>query len=100
MFLSVLVDWLILDVPKDISEQLRKEKSLLVDVFMQEEKEKLKLIHSLFLKGAGAKSQCEALQVHQRPVRTGKPQRRGRAASFSQFSREPSPIDKVTHPEV
>ncbi|XP_048887113.1 anoctamin-2-like isoform X1 [Brienomyrus brachyistius] len=100
MFLSVLVDWLILDVPKDISEQLRKEKSLMVDVFMQEEKEKLKLIHSLFLKGAGTKSQCEALQVHQRPVRTGKPQKRGRAASFSQFCREPSPIDKASHPEV
>ncbi|XP_048863992.1 anoctamin-2b isoform X2 [Brienomyrus brachyistius] len=48
--LSTLVDWLIPDVPKDISAQVRMEKTLLVDVFMHEEKDKLQLIQSLLLK--------------------------------------------------
>ncbi|XP_068016999.1 anoctamin-2 isoform X2 [Melanerpes formicivorus] len=46
MFLSVLVDWMIPDIPKDISEQIKKEKSVLVDFFLKEEHEKLKLIES------------------------------------------------------
>uniref|UniRef100_A0AAY4DB05 Anoctamin n=1 Tax=Denticeps clupeoides TaxID=299321 RepID=A0AAY4DB05_9TELE len=41
MFMSVLVDWVIPDVPKNISEQQKKEKAMLVDVFLREEKEKL-----------------------------------------------------------
>ncbi|XP_013366734.1 PREDICTED: anoctamin-2 [Chinchilla lanigera] len=43
MFLSVLVDWMIPDIPTDISDQIKKEKSLLVDFFLKEEHEKLKL---------------------------------------------------------
>ncbi|XP_068962185.1 anoctamin-2 [Petaurus breviceps papuanus] len=43
MFLSVLVDWMIPDIPKDISNQIKKEKSLLVDFFLKEEHEKLKM---------------------------------------------------------
>uniref|UniRef100_A0AAR2IVV4 Anoctamin n=1 Tax=Pygocentrus nattereri TaxID=42514 RepID=A0AAR2IVV4_PYGNA len=52
MFMGVLVAWVIPDVPKNISEQLKREKTLLVDVFMNEEKEKLQLIQSLFSKEA------------------------------------------------
>ncbi|XP_023404484.1 anoctamin-2-like [Loxodonta africana] len=44
MFLSVLVDWMIPDIPTDISDQIKKEKSLLVDFFLKEEHEKLKLV--------------------------------------------------------
>nr|XP_006987950.1 anoctamin-2 isoform X1 [Peromyscus maniculatus bairdii] len=43
MFLSVLVDWMIPDIPTDISDQIKKEKSLLVDFFLKEEHEKVKL---------------------------------------------------------
>lgn len=43
MFLSVLVDWMIPDIPTDISDQIKKEKSLLVDFFLKEEHEKLRL---------------------------------------------------------
>uniref|UniRef100_A0AAY5ESU1 Anoctamin n=1 Tax=Electrophorus electricus TaxID=8005 RepID=A0AAY5ESU1_ELEEL len=50
MFMGYLVAWVIPDVPKNISEQLKREKTLLVDVFMNEEKEKLQLIQSLFSK--------------------------------------------------
>uniref|UniRef100_I3K1C2 Anoctamin n=1 Tax=Oreochromis niloticus TaxID=8128 RepID=I3K1C2_ORENI len=52
MFLSLVVAWVIPDVPKTIVEQLKREKKLLVDVFLQEEKEKLQLIQSLFAKDA------------------------------------------------
>uniref|UniRef100_A0AC11DXG8 Anoctamin 2 n=1 Tax=Ovis aries TaxID=9940 RepID=A0AC11DXG8_SHEEP len=43
MFLSVLVDWMIPDIPTDISDQIKREKSLFVDFFLKEEHEKLKL---------------------------------------------------------
>ncbi|XP_026929897.1 anoctamin-2 [Acinonyx jubatus] len=43
MFLSVLVDWMIPDIPTDISDQIKKERGLLVDFFLKEEHEKLKL---------------------------------------------------------
>ncbi|TWW64451.1 Anoctamin-2 Transmembrane protein 16B [Takifugu flavidus] len=52
MFLSLVVAWIIPDVPKTIVEQLKREKKLLVDVFLQEEKEKFQLIQSLFSKEA------------------------------------------------
>ncbi|KAM7243815.1 hypothetical protein CapIbe_004423 [Capra ibex] len=42
-FLSVLVDWMIPDIPTDISDQIKREKSLFVDFFLKEEHEKLKL---------------------------------------------------------
>uniref|UniRef100_A0A672ZTW7 Anoctamin n=1 Tax=Sphaeramia orbicularis TaxID=375764 RepID=A0A672ZTW7_9TELE len=52
MFLSLVVAWVIPDVPKTIVEQLKREKKLLVDLFLQEEKEKFQLIQSLFAKDA------------------------------------------------
>uniref|UniRef100_A0A674DZI7 Anoctamin n=1 Tax=Salmo trutta TaxID=8032 RepID=A0A674DZI7_SALTR len=47
MFLSLLVAWAIPDVPKNISEQLKREKTLLVDVFLREEKEKFHLLQTI-----------------------------------------------------
>uniref|UniRef100_A0A7N8YAT6 Anoctamin n=1 Tax=Mastacembelus armatus TaxID=205130 RepID=A0A7N8YAT6_9TELE len=49
MFLSHVVAWVIPDVPKTIMEQLKREKKLLVDVFLREEKEKFQLIQRITL---------------------------------------------------
>ncbi|XP_039236106.1 anoctamin-2 [Pipra filicauda] len=76
MFLSVLVDWMIPDIPKDISQQIKKEKSVLVDFFLKEEHEKLKLIESFMARD-------------KRKRKSGTKSRRSRAASFSQFTRSP-----------
>ncbi|XP_055046542.2 anoctamin-2b isoform X2 [Misgurnus anguillicaudatus] len=100
--MSMLVAWVIPDVPKNISEQLKKEKTLLVDVFLNEEKEKLQLIQSLFSKDLTQEHQEElrvpdqtALPLQQTqpgaalptpaPASTA-PRTRPRAASFSQFT--------------
>lgn len=40
MLMSDLVDWLIPDIPKDISLQIHKEKNLIVELFMKEEQGK------------------------------------------------------------
>ncbi|XP_060741422.1 anoctamin-1 isoform X1 [Tachysurus vachellii] len=40
MLMSDIVDWIIPDIPKDISIQIHKEKILMVDLFMKEEKGK------------------------------------------------------------
>ncbi|KAK2534884.1 Ano2 [Columba guinea] len=74
MFLSVLVDWMIPDIPKDISEQIKKEKSVLVDFFLKEEHEKLKLIESFIARDKGKH-------------KSGTKGERIRAASFCQFNR-------------
>ncbi|NWV34115.1 ANO2 protein, partial [Grantiella picta] len=76
MFLSVLVDWMIPDIPKDISEQIKKEKTVLVDFFLKEEHEKLKLIESFIARD-------------KRKRRSGSKSKRTRAASFSQCHRSP-----------
>nr|XP_047902707.1 anoctamin-2 isoform X1 [Anser cygnoides] len=73
MFLSVLVDWMIPDIPKDISEQIKKEKSVLVDFFLKEEHEKLKLIESFITR-----------DKHKH--KSGTKDQRSRAASFCQFN--------------
>nr|XP_036864887.1 anoctamin-2 [Manis javanica] len=54
MFLSVLVDWMIPDIPTDISEQIKKEKGLLVDFFLKEEHGKLRLVDEPAQRGGGA----------------------------------------------
>ncbi|XP_053912431.1 anoctamin-2 [Cuculus canorus] len=74
MFLSVMVDWMIPDIPKDISEQIKKEKSVLVDFFLKEEHEKLKLIESFITRDK---------QKH----KSGTKGERIRAASFCQLNR-------------
>uniref|UniRef100_A0A8C3L4G0 Anoctamin n=1 Tax=Chrysolophus pictus TaxID=9089 RepID=A0A8C3L4G0_CHRPC len=43
MFMSDFVDWIIPDIPKDISQQIHKEKVLMVEVFMREEQGKLQM---------------------------------------------------------
>ncbi|XP_067437909.1 anoctamin-2b [Thunnus thynnus] len=109
MFLSLVVAWVIPDVPKTIVEQLKREKKLLVDVFLREEKEKFQLIQSLFAKDATLPPGSHVLHPAQEipiPGRYstlppslagdgggGGPRARCRAASFSQFSRKipPSP---------
>uniref|UniRef100_A0A674GI84 Anoctamin n=1 Tax=Taeniopygia guttata TaxID=59729 RepID=A0A674GI84_TAEGU len=44
MFMSEFVDWIIPDIPKDISQQIHKEKVLMVEVFMREEQGKLQML--------------------------------------------------------
>ncbi|KAJ8249850.1 hypothetical protein COCON_G00230660 [Conger conger] len=111
MFLSMLVDWVIPDVPKGISEQLKREKTMLVDVFLREEKDKIQLLQNLFLKDPAGRSQGKGQgqgqgQGHapapqeERPAEAAAPRTRCRAASFSQFSRQPSPGQPVKHTDV
>ncbi|KAM7366916.1 hypothetical protein PAMP_014852 [Pampus punctatissimus] len=97
MFLSLVVAWVIPDVPKTIVEQLKREKKLLVDVFLREEKEKFQLIQSLFAKDATL-PRGQGIPIPGRystlpPSLTGDrggggPRARCKAASFSQFSRK------------
>ncbi|XP_042762230.1 anoctamin-1 isoform X5 [Panthera leo] len=44
MFMSDFVDWVIPDIPKDISQQIHKEKVLMVELFMREEQGKQRLL--------------------------------------------------------
>ena len=44
MFMSDFVDWVIPDIPKDISQQIHKEKVLIVELFMREEQGKQQLL--------------------------------------------------------
>ncbi|KAM4677940.1 anoctamin-2 [Discoglossus pictus] len=74
MFLSAVVDWLIPDIPKDISEQIKKEKTLLVNVFLKEEHEKLQLLQNFIMHD-------------KQRGKTENRGRRSRAASFCQFNR-------------
>ncbi|XP_072810780.1 anoctamin-2 isoform X1 [Vicugna pacos] len=54
MFLSVLVDWMIPDIPTDISDQIKREKSLFVDFFLKAEHEKLRLMEERPRRSPGA----------------------------------------------
>ncbi|CAJ0959088.1 unnamed protein product [Ranitomeya imitator] len=74
MLLSAVVDWLIPDIPKDISEQIKREKSMIVNVFLKEEHKKLQLIENFILHD-------------KQRGKTENKGRRSRAASFCQFSR-------------
>lgn len=114
MFLSLVVAWVIPDVPKTIVEQLKREKKLLVEVFLQEEKEKFQLIRSLFSKDAAVQPSGPVLNRGQGPFipgrystlpsgptqslaggRGGEGSRvRCRAASFSQFTRNAPPLPR------
>ncbi|KAI4803052.1 hypothetical protein KUCAC02_006611 [Chaenocephalus aceratus] len=111
MFLSLVVAWGIPDVPKTIVEQFKREKKLLVDVFLREEKEKFQLIQSLFSKDATHQLSTNPLSPGQVPPLLGRystlppgptqgsgdgggPRARCRAASFSQFTRNIPPSPK------
>ncbi|XP_076010447.1 anoctamin-2b [Genypterus blacodes] len=110
MFLSLLVAWVIPDVPKTIVEQLKREKKLLVDVFLREEKEKFQLIQSIFAKDTTHLPTGHPLLPGQGCPEPGRystlppgfsqglagdagggQKVRCRAASFSQFSRQTPP---------
>lgn len=56
MLMSDIVDWLIPDIPKDISLQIHKEKILLVDLFMKEEQGKVQVLESRL--STGGKENC------------------------------------------
>ncbi len=56
MLMSDIVDWLIPDIPKDISLQIHKEKILLVDLFMKEEQGKIHILESKA--STGGKENC------------------------------------------
>lgn len=43
MLMSDFIDWLIPDIPKDISHQIQREKALIVELFMKEEQGKKRL---------------------------------------------------------
>ncbi|XP_075932321.1 anoctamin-2b [Anarhichas minor] len=119
MFLSLIVAWGIPDVPKTIVEQFKREKKLLVDVFLREEKDKFQLIQSLFSKDATLHPGRHTLHPGRHTLHPGQgsllpgrfstlppgptqglpgdgggPRARSRAASFSQFSRNIPPSPK------
>ncbi|XP_051239119.1 anoctamin-1 isoform X2 [Dicentrarchus labrax] len=58
MLMSDIVDWLIPDIPKDISLQIHKEKILLVDLFMKEEQGKIHILESSYRLSTGCKENC------------------------------------------
>lgn len=51
MFMSDFVDWVIPDIPKDISQQIHKEKVLMVELFMREEQGKQQLLDTWMERG-------------------------------------------------
>ncbi|XP_039604731.1 anoctamin-1a isoform X3 [Polypterus senegalus] len=69
MFMSDFVDWMIPDIPKDISEQIHKEKVLMVELFMKEEQGKLQMLETLLAKtkeGKGTEN-CNNHSPYSRP---------------------------------
>ncbi|KAG7282118.1 hypothetical protein CRUP_008230 [Coryphaenoides rupestris] len=52
MLMSDVVDWLIPDIPKDISTQIHKEKILMVELFMREEQGKM--LHCVTAEGVAS----------------------------------------------
>lgn len=51
MLMSDIVDWLIPDIPKDISVQIHKEKILMVELFMKEEQGKIHIMEGMATAG-------------------------------------------------
>ncbi|XP_048217411.1 anoctamin-1 [Perognathus longimembris pacificus] len=58
MFMSDFVDWVIPDIPKDISQQIHKEKVLMVELFMREEQGKQQLLDTWMEKGCRREGRC------------------------------------------
>ncbi|XP_062949420.1 anoctamin-1 isoform X5 [Cynocephalus volans] len=58
MFMSDFVDWVIPDIPKDISQQIHKEKVLMVELFMREEQGKQQLLDTWMEKGHKKEEPC------------------------------------------
>ncbi|KAG9352134.1 hypothetical protein JZ751_020547 [Albula glossodonta] len=68
MLMSDIVDWLIPDIPKDISLQIHKEKILMVELFMKEEQGKMHILDSMGSKGG--KDSCNNHSPAPRPRST------------------------------
>ncbi|XP_069865764.1 anoctamin-1 isoform X1 [Dipodomys merriami] len=58
MFMSDFVDWVIPDIPKDISQQIHKEKVLMVELFMREEQGKQQLLDTWMEKDCQKEASC------------------------------------------
>ncbi|XP_023397608.1 anoctamin-1 isoform X4 [Loxodonta africana] len=58
MFMSDFVDWIIPDIPKDISQQIHKEKVLMVELFMREEQGKQQLLETWMDKDRKREEPC------------------------------------------
>lgn len=84
MFLSVLVDWMIPDIPTDISDQIKKEKGLLVDFFLKEEHEKLKLMDEPAPRSLGGGRRSRSRAASSAP--SGRSQQGSVASSASQHT--------------
>ncbi|XP_024848462.1 anoctamin-2 [Bos taurus] len=85
MFLSVLVDWMIPDIPTDISEQIKREKSLFVDFFLKEEHEKLKLAEEPARRSQSS-GHCSKRGPAASPAPSGRSQLGSSASSGSQHT--------------
>ncbi|XP_041074924.1 anoctamin-1-like isoform X5 [Polyodon spathula] len=70
MIMSDFVDWMIPDIPKDISVQIHKEKVLMVELFMKEERGKLQMLENMIAKGKEPKSKenCNNHSPMNRPL--------------------------------
>ncbi|XP_061077255.1 anoctamin-1-like [Conger conger] len=66
MLMSDLVDWLIPDIPKDISEQIQKEQVLMLELFMKEEQRKLQVL-DLMSQHRNVKDTCSNCSLRLRP---------------------------------
>ncbi|XP_076965063.1 anoctamin-1 isoform X1 [Callospermophilus lateralis] len=67
MFMSDFVDWVIPDIPKDISQQIHKEKVLMVELFMREEQGKQQLLDTWMEKDREAEEPCNHHSATPRP---------------------------------
>ncbi|XP_030644086.1 anoctamin-1 [Chanos chanos] len=68
MLMSDIVDWLIPDIPKDISVQIHKEKILMVDLFMKEEQGKMQVLDNMTPSGGKEHSNCHSPLTRSRSV--------------------------------
>ncbi|XP_071472074.1 anoctamin-1 isoform X2 [Marmota flaviventris] len=67
MFMSDFVDWVIPDIPKDISQQIHKEKVLMVELFMREEQGKQQLLDTWMEKDRDSEEPCNHHSATPRP---------------------------------
>jgi anoctamin-1 len=67
MFMSDFVDWVIPDIPKDISQQIHKEKVLMVELFMREEQGKQQLLDTWMEKECQSSELCNNHNTKARP---------------------------------
>uniref|UniRef100_I3N0H6 Anoctamin n=1 Tax=Ictidomys tridecemlineatus TaxID=43179 RepID=I3N0H6_ICTTR len=73
MFMSDFVDWVIPDIPKDISQQIHKEKVLMVELFMREEQGKQQLLDTWMEKDRDSEDPCNHHSATPRPGGGGGP---------------------------